>query len=150
VSVLRSLSFFVSKPLNIYHLGSLRNIPLQIKPDPNFYINSNVGIFILCDASTACASEIFIQCLKMTGRRVTVVGATPTSGQIANRFDIHLPSGTILYTNSLTGKIFFPDDKSVESTGIYPDILIPLEKVRDLRPFNDKVLYETTRLINTR
>ncbi|WP_298733945.1 S41 family peptidase [uncultured Chitinophaga sp.] len=141
LSAIRMLSLFINKPEEIYSLEhSVTGMPLRIAPDNVYHIRSNMPVVLLCDRNTACTSEIFIKTLKDHLPNVELIGTAKTAGVLASRFDVHFPSGMVVYTNSITGKIIFPGGESLENKGIVPDKMVVINKVSELRPYDDKTL----------
>lgn len=141
LSALRMLAPFISEPTAIYStFPSSTGTPLSIAPDRSFHLPDGIPIVLLCDKNTACASEIFIKALKDHHANVQLIGTGKTAGAFAVKIGIHLPSGVMVYTNSIIGKIIFPDGKSIEHIGLQPDIVVKINTVDDLRPYGDKVV----------
>ena len=143
LSVLRLLSVFIPNASDLYWTaspGGTKSNVVRLKPNPAFQFPQDKKVVVLCDQKTACASETFIQSLINNRKNVVLVGTAPTAGVLASRFDIHFPSGEILYCNSITDKMIFPKAGSLECKGISPDIQVKIETIKDLRPYDDLVL----------
>lgn len=106
-----------------------------------FHFRRDGKIMILIDQQTACAAELIAMTLRDHNKNVSIVGKSPSGGALAFVYELILkrPAVTIR-TNSLnTGKLVF-NHGILEGNGIHPDVLVQINKIQDLQPYDDKVL----------
>lgn len=107
-----------------------------IRPHPTVDL-SHLEIIILGNERTACASEIFLDFMQRhAGARF--VGTSRTAGAFANLSDVTLDSLSITFNSTV--KVLTGDKKCIENTGIEPDIYVTISQVKELYPYDDKVL----------
>ena len=109
---------------------------LMIKPNYNVDL-THVKVIILGNERTACASEIFIDFMQRNAGAV-FIGTNNTAGAYANLYSANILD-EVFYFNSMV-KSLTADQKCIENIGIQPDIYVTVSKVKDLYPYNDKVL----------
>lgn len=121
---------------------------ITVVPDKMYHFPAGRKVIILGDQLTACTSEAFIRAMKQRPQTL-FIASSATPGTLAPRYDIRLPSGVTLHTNTLQDKICYdPNREVLEGKGISPDVLINLQNVADLRPYNDKLLSQALQLIS--
>jgi C-terminal processing protease CtpA/Prc len=141
LSAYRLLSVLVDKPARVYETTSATGPgELLVRPDAFHIYSPHKPVVILCDHKTACSSELFMQAMRTNRPGTRIVGTDDTPGTLAQRVDLWFPSGLVLYTNYISPRIEFGNGISLESKGLQPDEYVRFESLRDLRPFEDKVL----------
>jgi carboxyl-terminal processing protease len=141
-------SLFVSTPSifeyssNVYDNQST----IVVKPHPGYYIDNPV--VILVDKGTACAAESFAEAMRCGANAIIMGKDERTSGVYANVVDISFPSGIILKTNIFSEQYRVASREQIENRGIKPDILIDINRVKDLFPYDDKCLQSACQYIN--
>jgi C-terminal processing protease CtpA/Prc len=109
---------------------------------PNKFLNlSWLKVKILVDHKTACASEQFINVLKLAVG-ATVIGARPTAGCYSNAAYFYFPGNVVLTTNVMQKTFLNERGKTIEFSGIKPDYLVTLSSYKDLFGYDDKILKE--------
>jgi C-terminal processing protease CtpA/Prc len=150
MAAMQFFSIFIGKPqIYLRFLNSKQQFdPVVILPDKIYRYAATKPIVLLGDQSTACASETFIKAMKNLSN-VRFVASGRTTGSLAAKFDVQLPSGLIVHVNSLQNKICYNGKFDVvENTGITPDTLISIDSVEDLRPYNDKLLKQALKFLS--
>ncbi|PRX56387.1 S41 family peptidase [Flagellimonas meridianipacifica] len=109
---------------------------LVVKPNPYLRL-SDKKVIIIGDWLTACSSESFIMAMLQLPN-VQFISTAKTYGSMATRYNLVLPSKNIIYINGLAGKNVLMGE--IEDSGIEPTIKPQIQKVRDLLPYEDKVL----------
>lgn len=141
------ISLFITHPIITQHT-SVVGIPnykesFVLKPNRNYYINK--PICILVNNNTACAAEYFIHHMKNSSNSV-VIGNCKTSGTYSTIYDVVFPDGFRCRINCFTKEELYPK-RIIENTGIEPDIWVQLPEVKDLYPYEDKVLRTAYRFL---
>lgn len=151
LSALRLMTIFLGQPMEHFRMmqSNQRYESFVAKPNPNLHFPSSSKVIILVDAKTACTSESFILGMKKLPN-VTLIGQDKTYGTDGSRNDITFPSGFSIYVNAIAKKNIYPNDFILETEGINPDIWVYPQEVRDLRPYNDKVLQSALELIKNK
>jgi len=143
LSVVRLLSVFLDKPASIYKIKDFHgnySDPLVIKTNSFFHLDPAVKVIVLCDKNTACASEIFIAGILANRANTSLVGTEKTGGVLADRYDLNFPSKVVFYTDALIGKLYLDKFNCIETKGITPTSLVSINEIKDLKPYQDKVL----------
>ncbi|UKB84714.1 hypothetical protein LF887_03460 [Chryseobacterium sp. MEBOG06] len=112
-----------------------------------FSVDENKKIIVLVDHNTACAAELFVRALKENRKRVTVIGRERSAGSITPTYNITF--GDKYKTTLLTGS-YAPYKyvlKNPKNVGIEPDIMVDINDVYDLQPYNDKVFTEAVKVV---
>ncbi|SKC83328.1 S41 family peptidase [Ohtaekwangia koreensis] len=104
-----------------------------------FVLPASLKVVILQDAATACASEMFIIGMKKRPNSYTV-GDTNSRGAIASPTLYTFPSGLTIKAHTTIRCYRFDPAVYQEGTGLIPDVLVARTHVRDMRPYEDKVL----------
>jgi C-terminal processing protease CtpA/Prc len=144
VAAIRFASLFISEPAPYSHseYNWDENVSLKetlvIRPHSIFNL-SHLKVVILINRQTYCASEAFIDFIKMHMPATKVVGTEKTGGAFANVYTLRFEDGNTVRINSLV-KIYPGSQAILESNGIRPDIWVSMNKIEDLAPFEDKVL----------
>ncbi|HET6256337.1 MAG TPA: S41 family peptidase [Puia sp.] len=149
-AAMQLFAVFIHQPKDYYWNIDQEGQPIAVRilPDKYFSYPSSGKVVILGDQSTACASESFIKAMQNSGSAI-YVGAGKTAGTFASKFDISLPSGVIVHVNSLLDKAYYqPGLYELEGKGIAPDLLVKIDRVEDLRPYNDKILREAIKILS--
>jgi C-terminal processing protease CtpA/Prc len=123
--------------------------PVMVLPDTVFKIPIGEKVVIIGDETTACTSEAFIKAMRQRGN-VYFIASTNTVGSLATKFDIKLPTGVIVHTNAIQHRICYTtaDDVIEGKGGVAPDVLVNIDKVEDLRPYQDKLLREAIKILS--
>jgi len=79
---------------------------------------------VLTDGASHSAAEYFATAMKQSGR-ATLVGM-PTAGNTEGITGFTLPDGSIIRLAVMT--LVLPDGKTMEGTGVIPDVKVPLDK----------------------
>lgn len=106
-----------------------------------FHFRRDGRIVILIDEHTACAAELVAMTLRAQNKNVSIVGKSSSGGALAFVYELILKrSAVTIMTNSLnTGKLV-SNHGTLEGNGIHPDVLVQINKIQDLQPYDDKVL----------
>lgn len=141
--VMQAISSFISKPVAFSHEIFTWDENSMLAGTniihPNSYMSlRHLKLFILVDERTACASEAFASILREHAN-ATIIGSSRTSGSFAALQMFHLPENINIFMNGVT-KLIPANQQVVENVGLTPDIYVPLAKVSDLYPYDDKVL----------
>ena len=147
LAALRVFSLFIERPTiyeSKWEAGVLT--PYLVAPNKLRSFSQEKQVHILVDERTACSSELFSMGMKALPN-VTVLGRTRTFGTDAARYDLHFPSGQLLFINAIAPKSIYEDDIVLENQGIAPDLQIRPASMLDLRPYEDKVLQESISLV---
>ena len=139
-NVYRALSVFLPRSEVIANLdyGDYKESLITI-PNKRYQFPEDLPVVILIDHITACASEGFILGMKKRPA-TTILGTSNTMGAFADAFNFHFPSGLQLRVNCVLGKYNYPEDVFAEGRGLSPDIWAVRTHVRDLYPYEDKLL----------
>ncbi|AMQ00386.1 hypothetical protein AY601_3520 [Pedobacter cryoconitis] len=141
----RFLSSFIQKPFKYFDFEKLNSNKLDsvivnrnLSPS-NFRENGRIAVII--NKNSACVAELLAGCLKKERANAKIFGSESSIGALAFTYQVVLPNEEISFTtNAISyGKILI-NGKSIETKGIVPDVLVKLEKVEDLAPYEDKVL----------
>ncbi len=97
-------------------------------------------IILLVDESTACMGELLVHTLRDNRKNTLIVGKGNTKGALAFVYEIVLFDGISVLNNSLDTGRFMLSGKSIEGTGLTPDVQVVIDNVYDLQPYNDKAL----------
>lgn len=139
-------SLFIKKPTVYEHCIDYygNKSSMVVKPNLEYFIDK--PIVLLIDNNTACASETFIDAMRMS-TNTTVFGKSHTSGTLATLVEINFPSGVKLKTNIFSDRILTATGRQIENIGITPDIYVAITNVDDLYPYKDKILNEACKYI---
>lgn len=98
-------------------------------------------VVLIMNKNSACVTELLMSNLKTNRSNVKIVSSESSMGAIAFTYQIFLPKDNIsIQTNAIgSGKILL-NKHTLENIGLKPDILVSLDKVEDLAPYEDKVL----------
>ncbi|GCC53236.1 hypothetical protein SanaruYs_34790 [Chryseotalea sanaruensis] len=105
----------------------------------NFRFFEDLSVAILVDASTACASEIFLIGIR-DRNNVFVVGDENTMGAIASPTLYRYPNGLSVLAHTSIRRYNYEGTYYSEGIGIRPDVFVSKTHARDLKPYDDKVL----------
>jgi C-terminal processing protease CtpA/Prc len=148
------LTYFIDKPFKYFEFRNIitnRTDPVVVRQSSSpVKYRSDGELILLIDESTACVAELMAYNLKAYYPHVKIVGKSPTRGALAFLYEINVQSKSVVIANNCmdTGKIYL-DGRTLETTGIKPDLLVDINNVSDLQPYNDKVL-KTALFINPR
>jgi hypothetical protein len=146
------LSFFIQKKevsfLRLSNRDETVFDSLFYQSDNNHKVSLSSKIVILVDSKTACSSEVFIEAMKRNSNNVTIIGTDNTSGTIANAYNVFLPTKNYSLTINSPQMFKCAFGYNLEDVGIKPDIKVEINKVSDLKPYNDKVLQTAFEFLN--
>jgi len=142
-AVIRVASLFIKEPKvfshSCYHWDDDLEINESqvIEPNPLFDL-THMDVVILINRNSLCASESFLDFMRMFYENLTVIGSEKTNGTFANVYTVFFEDGKFCKINSLA-KIY-PASRCIrEGIGYTPDIWVTPDKIDDLAPYNDKV-----------
>jgi C-terminal processing protease CtpA/Prc len=145
--VFQMLSTLIQRNVIVYHtiIPTYSDVEsLCLKPNP--YISYLIPrIIVLIDEHTTCAAELFAYLLKKHCN-ATLIGSTPTAGAYAMCWSINLPDNYRISFNSII-KPFFEGNYSFEGIGIEPNIWVWKSQIKDLYPYEDKILQTAIKYI---
>lgn len=152
-AVIQMLNTLLYQPVykHYYYQSRLDNqIDSLIIKNRNFgKFNKTATVALLVDENTACASEVFIENLKIYRNETVIVGRAATKGALTPVYDINFPSKKVrLYLNAPSVGKFLLTEGSIEHVGIEPDILVGIDNIYDLKPYSDKVLKTAMEYLN--
>lgn len=139
------LSYFINHRFTYFKYEDVNtNIIDSVVVNENrspFHYRADGKIILLIDESTACIAELVVHTLRTKRNEVTIIGREPSRGALSFIYEINLPKDNIVIaTNSLDTGRFLLGGKSIEGKGISPDVRVVMNSVRDLQPYEDKVL----------
>ncbi len=139
------LSYFIKGRFNYFdyeNIATNRIDSVVVKENTSpFHYREDGKIVLLIDESTACIAELVVNTLKTRRNNVVIVGRSSSRGALSFIYEINLPKdNVIIATNCLDTGRFLLGKKSIEGTGIAPDIKVAINTVQDLQPYQDKVL----------
>ena len=144
VAVTRIASLFIKEPKAFSHSCYVWDNDIEInesqviKPHPLFDL-THMAVVILINKYSLCASESFLDFMKMFYEKLTLIGSEKTNGNFASVYTVYFEDGKFCKINSLV-KIYPASDCIREGIGYTPDIWVTPSKIADLAPYNDKVL----------
>lgn len=141
----RFAGYFINKAFkycNFFNSATRKMDSITVKANTSpFHFRSDGEVVILIDEHTTCAAELIASTLRDNYTNLSIVGKSSSGGALAFVYEVILKKwGVTIQTNSLnTGKLTSAAG-SLENSGINPDILVQINDVQDLQPYNDKVL----------
>ncbi|HCA08758.1 S41 family peptidase [Chryseobacterium sp.] len=107
-----------------------------------FGISPQLEIRVLVNKSTSCVSELIAYNLKKYSKNVKIIGIENTAGALSVLYEVFLEKNNHIKfrTNAFSRSKIMLDGKSIEGKGIQPDIHVNIKNVKDLQPYEDKVL----------
>lgn len=140
------LSLFIKNEFSYYQLKDKFSDQLDqvIVSDKKlaFNIPSEMEIRVLVNKNTACVSELIAYNLKKYSKNVKIIGIENTAGALSVLYEVFLEKNNNIKfrTNAFSRSKIMLDGKSIEGKGIQPDIHVNIKNVKDLQPYEDKVL----------
>jgi C-terminal processing protease CtpA/Prc len=112
-----------------------------------FSLDENKKVIVLVDHNTACAAELFVNALKGNRKGVMVVGRERSAGSVTPTYNVMFDDKykTTLLTGSYAPYKYVQNNHR-STIAIKPDIIVEVNNVLDLQPYNDKVLIEAMRV----
>lgn len=141
------ISLFIKNPLITQNTSivGLQNYKETYVLKPNRLKHLEKPICILVNNNTACGAEYFITQMKKANNSI-VVGNSKTAGTYSTVHDIIFPDGLCCRINCFTKEELYPNVK-LENIGLEPDIWVQLPEVKDLYPYEDKILRTAIKFI---
>jgi C-terminal processing protease CtpA/Prc len=116
--------------------------------EPNKFLDlSKLEVIILIDNKTSCASEAFATMMKKV-KNATIIGTSRSGGTFSTIYPLHFPGNITLNANVFGKTYFLEERKTIEYTGVKPDIVVTISKYTDLYAYEDKVLKIAQKIIN--
>ena len=115
---------FLSKGLIVYTKGRVSDSEMKLAATPNDYVNG-APIVVLVNGGSASASEIVAGALQ-DHKRAVVMG-TKTFGKGSVQTIVPMTSGAALKLT--TARYYTPNGRSIQATGIVPDITVEEAKI---------------------
>ncbi|NML69811.1 hypothetical protein HHL23_08375 [Chryseobacterium sp. RP-3-3] len=140
------LSLFIKDEFSYYQLKDKFSdqVDQVIMSDKKlaFNIPSEMEIRVLVNKNTSCVSELIAYNLKKYSKKVKIVGIENTAGALSVLYEVFLEKNNNIKfrTNAFSRSTIMLDGKSIEGKGIQPDIHVNIKNVKDLQPYEDKVL----------
>ncbi|WP_080777457.1 S41 family peptidase [Chryseobacterium phocaeense] len=99
-------------------------------------------IRVLVNKNTSCVAELIAYNLKKYSKNTKIIGIENTAGALSVLYEVFLEKNRNIKfrTNAFSRSIIMLDGKSIEGKGIQPDIHVNIKNVKDLQPYDDKVL----------
>lgn len=140
------LSFFIKNEFSYYQLkdkfsGKIDQVIVAHKKLTS-EISPQLEIRVLINKNTSCVSELIAYNLKKYSKNVKIVGIENTAGALSVLYEVFLEKNNNIKfrTNAFSRSKIMLDGKSIEGKGIRPDIHVSIKNVKDLQPYEDKVL----------
>lgn len=140
------LSLFIKNEFSYYQLKDKFSdlVDQVIVSDKKlaFNIPSEMEIRVLVNKNTSCVSELLAYNLKKYSKNVKIVGIENTAGALSVLYEVFLEKNNNIKfrTNAFSRSKIMLDGKSIEGKGIQPDVHVNIKNVKDLQPYEDKVL----------
>jgi C-terminal processing protease CtpA/Prc len=140
------LAMFIKSPAIAFNtIIPNSNIKESTVIKPMYSIRKKLNIVVLGNNLTTCAAEMFIILMRKYCNAI-FIGDSETAGALASRFSLLLPGKIIINTNALYRNTY-PGIECIEGKGIEPDIYVYKSDIKDLYPYNDKVLQTAKRYL---
>ncbi len=120
---------FLSKGLIVYTKGRVKDSAMRFTAKPNDVLHK-APIVVLVNGGTASASEIVAGALQ-DNKRALIMGQQ-TFGKGSVQTILPMPDDTALKLT--TARYYTPSGRSIQASGITPDIVIPEVKVEKVSP----------------
>ncbi|MFA6245549.1 MAG: S41 family peptidase [Mucilaginibacter sp.] len=99
-------------------------------------------LVLLYNRNSACVAELLLYALSKYRSNTLRISSERSAGALAFTYQVVLPGGddVAFTTNALSPGEILLDGRSIEKSGLLPDIMVHLDTVSDLAPYDDKLL----------
>lgn len=129
---------FLNKGLIVYTEGRVKNSTLKFNTKPNAKL-PNIPLIVLVNVGSASASEIVAGALQDHGRGIIMGEKTFGKGSVQTI----LPMGNDVALKLTTARYYTPNGRSIQASGIIPDIIIDKVKISKIEDDFDGHLRES-------